>query len=86
MREFIEQELEDYILDEIDYIKRENDVCGFDKGRYADLLSLEILKDSTQEKNKIVDEIMGDDELYQVITETLHYYVYHREGEVRDDD
>lgn len=78
MREYIEDRVETYIQDEIDYIEKENSICGFDKGRYADLLSLEILKDSKQEKSKIVDNILDDTDLEQAINEVIHYYLYHR--------
>lgn len=78
MREYIEDRVNDYIQDEIDYIKREEEACGFDRGRFGELLSLEILKDSTQEKNKIVDKILDDNDLEQVLNEVVHYYVYHR--------
>lgn len=79
MREYLYDYVENYIQNEIDYIKRENDVCGFDKGRFGDLLSLEVLNQSTQEKNKIVDKIMADNDLEQTLNEVVHYYLYHKE-------
>lgn len=78
MREYIEDRVNDYIQDEIDFLKREEETCGFDRGRFGDLLSLEILKDSTQEKNEIVDKILDDTELEQALDEVIHYYVNHR--------
>lgn len=78
MREYIEDRVETYIQDEIDFLKREEETCGFDRGRFGDLLSLEILKDSTQEKDKIVDKILDDNDLERVLNDVVHYYVYHR--------
>lgn len=78
MREYIEDRVNDYIQDEIDFLKREEETCGFDRGRFGELLSLEILKDSTQEKNKIVDNILDDTDLEQAINVVIHYYLYHR--------
>lgn len=76
MREYIEDRVETYIQDEIDYIKRENDTCGFDKGRFKDLLTLETLSD--KEKEDIVNNILDDDGLEQAIDEVINYYLYHR--------
>lgn len=76
MREYIEDRVETYIQDEIDYIKRENDTCGFDKGRFKDLLTLETLSD--KEKEDIVNNILDDTDLEQAINVVIHYYLYHR--------
>ena len=76
MKEYIEEQLEGYIENEINYINQENATCGFDKGRFKDLLMLETISD--KEKEDIVDKILNDDNLDKAIDELIHYYLYHK--------
>lgn len=76
MREFLKEELDYVIENEIDYLKRESDVCPFNKERFMTLLTLETL--NNKEKEEIVDKLIEDEGLTQTINETIHYYLYHR--------
>lgn len=76
MEDYIKDRLEDYIQNEIDYLKREEEISGFDRDRFRNLLMLETL--NNKEKEDIVDKIMGDNDLEQTLNEVTHYYLYHR--------
>ena len=65
--------VEDYLLNEIDYIER------YDEYGKADL---PFLKSLTEEDIKTIQEqVERDDELHQCINETINWYVYHYKKE-----
>lgn len=76
MRDFIKEELDYVIENEIDYLKRESEVCPFSKEMFATLLTLETL--NSKEKEEIINKIIEDEGLSQTINETIHYYLHHR--------
>ena len=67
----IKELVEDYINAEIDYLKREEEFCGFDKRRDASRIMLEYLTD--KDIDIITNKVLDDKEL----NETIHYYLYH---------
>ena len=71
----VKELIEDYINAEVDYLKREESICGFDKGRYADMIMLESVSD--EDIDKLTDKILDDNELNNMFNETIHYYLYH---------
>lgn len=76
MREFIKEELDYVIENEIDYLKREQEVSGFSKDNFKNLLMLETLNNT--KKEEIIEEIVNDEGLTQTINETIHYYLYNK--------
>ena len=65
--------VEEYIENEIDYIKQNEDL-----GNDSNLKDLEYLRNISDEKvQEIANAIKEDDELYEKINELVHYYLYH---------
>lgn len=67
----------DYIENEIDYIRRKEDCTSLSKEDIRDLYMLENI--SNPDKWELVYSILNDTELNNVLNETIHYYLYHRE-------
>lgn len=76
MEEFIEEELEYVIENEIENLKREQEVCAFDKENFKIQLEIETL--NKKDKEDLVNKIVDDEQLSQTINETIKYYLYHR--------
>ena len=71
----IKELVEGYINAEVDYLKREEEFCGFDKRRDASRIMLEYLTDEDIEK--LTNKVLDDKELNDKFNETIHYYLYH---------
>lgn len=74
-RDFIEYKVDEYIENEIDYIKSDIQHCGANSGLLRDLNMLENMSDEAKEN--IVLNILNDDELFNKLYESIHYYLYH---------
>lgn len=73
--DFISYKVDEYIENEIDYIKSDIQHCGTDSGLLRDLNMLENMSDEAKEN--IVLDILNDDELFNKLYETIHYHIYH---------
>lgn len=67
--------VENYIENEINYIKSKEDCTSLDKYEIADIYMLENM--TIEDKNKLVNQILDDNELNEKLNETIHYYLYH---------
>lgn len=68
--------VDEYIENEIDYIKSEIKTCANDSSLLRVLNYLENI--NNEEKENIALDILSDDELFNKLYETIHYYLYHR--------
>lgn len=67
--------VEKYIENEINYIQRKEDCTSLDKSDISDLYMLQNM--TKEEKEKIVENVIDDEELYYKLRETIHYYLYY---------
>lgn len=72
---YIRNEVDEYINNEINYLKSYMDVSSYNKSDLEYLNRLENISD--EEKENIVYRILDDDQFSQFINETIHYYLYH---------
>lgn len=75
MRDYIEDRIGVYLENKINYLKDKEEKCGFDKSDFGDLLSLEIINQSNEEKNKLVDKILENDDFFNDLDELLDRYI-----------
>lgn len=75
MEEYIEDRIEVYLETKINYLKEKEEKCGFDKSDFGELLSLEVINQSNQKKNKLVDKILEDDDFFNDLDELLDKYI-----------
>lgn len=75
MKELMKERVEDYINNDIIYLKNEISVCGYHKNELDDLHYLENITD--EEIEDIVNKILNDDELNNKVNELIHYYLFH---------
>ena len=74
-REFFKDMVDEYIENQIQYTKNELELCGTSKSMLYTLSYLESMTD--EQKETIVEKVLNDDELYNKIDETIHYYLFH---------
>lgn len=74
MEDYMKYILNDYIENEIDYIKQDLNISGYSKDLLQDLNYLENITEL--EKNEIVEKMLEDNELEQKINELIHLYLY----------
>lgn len=78
MNEYIYDCVCDWINNEINYIENEVDFKDKSINEAAYKEDLQYLKTFSSDKIKeITSKVMDDDELYNKINETIHYYIYH---------
>ena len=74
-REFFKDMIDVYIESQIQYTKNELELCGTSKSMLNTLSYLESITDN--QKETIIEKLLNDDELFNKIDETIHYYLYH---------
>ena len=67
--------VENYIENEINYIKSKEDCTTLSKEDISDLYMLENMPSA--DKWELVNSILNDNELNEKLNETIHYYLYH---------
>lgn len=67
--------VEEYIENEKNYIKKDIECCGWNKGLEEDLVMLNNM--TKQDIENITQKVNDDDELQDKINELIHYYLYH---------
>ncbi|MBQ6630725.1 MAG: hypothetical protein IJH55_01145 [Romboutsia sp.] len=78
MNEYIYDCVCDWINNEIIYIENEVDFRDGSINEAAYKEDLQYLKTLSSDKiQEITSKVMDDDELYNKINETIHYYLYH---------
>ena len=66
--------VENYIENEINYIKSKEDCTTLSKEDIGDLYMLENMPSA--DKWELVNSILNDNELNEKLNETIHYYLY----------
>lgn len=74
MENYIYDIIDDYIQNEINYIKRKEDCTSLSKYDCMDLLRLENM--NSNEKMEMALKIVENDSLHERINELIHYYLY----------
>lgn len=68
--------LNNYIENDINFIKSTIDKKGYSLGVLEDLYYLENM--TKESKEKIIQDLLNDDELIDTLNECLHHYLYER--------